>query len=166
MTPVRTVRLTAVLCWTLAACASPATTDEPAAAGTSGTEPVMLAVAPTTTWRELHIDGTTDLPDGAVVSYRVTHALANELPPSEWPAQNLMADGTAVVLEGRYGARLNTTYWPEGSVRVEVQYPVAAQPPDISNRYGAFGEQLTGDNVTAFGASKVATASHTLEWPR
>ena len=127
---------------------------------------MILAVAPTTAWRELRIDGTTDLPDGAVLSYRVTHALANELPPSEWPAQTLMADGTAVVLGGEYGARLNTTYWPAGRVLVEVQFPVAAQPPDIADRYGAFGEKLTGDNVTALGSSKIAAATHTFEWTR
>ena len=165
MTPVRMRGLIAVLCCTVAACAEPsidgALTPEP-----SGTEPVVLTVAPTSAWRELHIDGTTDLPDGAVLSYRVTHAVANELPPSEWPAQNLMSDGTAVVLDGQYGARLNTTYWPKGSVRVEVQFPIATQPTDISTRYGAFGEALMGDNVTVLGSSKVVTAADTFEWTR
>jgi hypothetical protein len=165
MTPVRTGGLTALLCWTLAACAPPVA-DDTVPSEPSGTEAVVLTVAPTSVWRELRIDGTTDLPDGTVLSYRVTHALATELPPSEWPAQNLMADGTAVVLGGQYGARLNTTYWPKGNVLVEVQFPVAAQPPDITKRYGAFGEQLTGDNVTALGSSKVATAAHTFEWTR
>ena len=131
-----------------------------------GGEAVTLAVDHRSRWRELRIEGETDLPDGAVVSYRVTHARAEELPPSEWPAKNLIADGTAVVQEQQYWARLNTTYWPAGDVRVQVRFPVAPQPTTVSGRYGAFGEHLTGDNVTSLGASKVVTAEHTLEWTR
>ena len=59
----------------------------------SGTETVVLAVGHQTRWRQLRIEGETDLPDGAVVTWQVTHALANELPRGEWPAQNLLADG-------------------------------------------------------------------------
>lgn len=129
-------------------------------------ETVVLAVDHRSRWRELRIQGTTDLPDGAVVSYHVTHALAEELPPSEWPARNLIADGTAVVLESQYWARLNTTYWPPGAVRVQVQFPVAPQPAAVRGRYGEFGEHLTGDNITILGAAKVVTAEHTLEWTR
>lgn len=154
-----------MLCCAVAACAGPGT-DGAVPPEPGGTETVALTVAPTLSWRELRIDGTTDLPDGAVLSYRVTHAAANELPPSEWPAQNLMSDGTAVVLDGQYGARLNTAYWPKGSVRIEVQFPIATQPADISTRYGAFGEALMGDNVTVLGSSKVVAAADTFDWTR
>lgn len=165
MTSVRRRASVVVLCCAVAACGEPGTdADVPPISG--GTEAVVLTVAPTSAWRELRIDGTTDLPDGAVLSYQVTHAAANELPPSEWPAQNLMSDGTAVVLDGQYGARINTTYWPKGSVRVEVQFPVATQPADINTRYGAFGEALMGDNVTILGSSQVVTAGETLDWTR
>ena len=98
MTRVRRVALTAFLGCTIAGCSGPAG-DRVATEAPSGAERVVLAVAHESRWRELWIEGTTDLPDGAVVSYRVTHALANELPPSEWPVQNLIADGTAVVRE-------------------------------------------------------------------
>ena len=132
----------------------------------SGGVTVALSVDHRSRWRELRLEGTTDLPDGAVVSYHVTHALGEELPPSEWPAQNLIADGTAVVQESQYWSRLNTTYWPAGAVRVQVQFPVVPQPAAVRARYGAFGEHLTGDNVTILGGSKVVTAEHTLEWTR
>ena len=147
-------------------CAPTIGSDAGSGGGSTGEEAVALAVEHRSRWRELRIEGTTDLPDGAVVSYRVTHALADVLPPSEWPAQNLIADGTAVVQESQYWARLNTTYWPAGDVRVQVRFPVAPQPTAVSGRYGAFGEHLTGDNVTILGASKVVTAEHTLEWTR
>ena len=144
------------------------TTGGDAGSGSGSTvgESVALAVGHRSRWRELRIEGTTDLPEGAVVSYRVTHALAEELQPSEWPAQNLIAEGTAVVQESQYWARINTTYWPAGDVRVQVRFPVAPQPTAVSGRYGSFGEHLTGDNVTILGASKVVTAEHTLEWTR
>ena len=145
----------------------PATgSDAGTGAVASGEQTVALAVDHRSRWRELRIEGTTDLPDGAVVSYHVTHALAEELPTSEWPAKNLIADGTAVVQESQYWARLNTTYWPAGGVRVEVQFPVAQQPAAVRGRYGEFGEHLTGENITILGASKVVTAEHTLEWAR
>ena len=129
-----------------------------------GSEVIALAVDHRAQWRELRIEGTTDLSDGAVVSYRVTHALATELPPGEWPAQNLIADGTAVVQAGQFWARLNTTYWPRGAVRVQVEFPVAPQPDDVRVRYGEFGEHLTGENVKSLGASKVVTAEHAFDW--
>ena len=132
----------------------------------SGIETIRLEVGHRTRWRELRIEGTTDLPDGAVVTYQVTHAAASEFAPSEWPAQNLIDDGTAVVHAGEYWARLNTTYWPEGTVDVIVQFPVSPQPEAIRLQYGDFGEQLTGANVTTFGASKVVTVEHTFNWTR
>ena len=132
--------------------------------GSADGETVVLAVEHRGRWRELRIEGTTDLPDGAVVSYHVAHALADELPPSEWPAPNLIADGTAVVQASRYWARFNTTNWPAGDVRVQVQFPIAPQPPTVGSRYGEFGQHLTGENVTTIGASKVVTAEHTLAW--
>ena len=135
-------------------------------AGGSGTETVVLAVGHETRWRQLRIEGETDLPDGAVVTWQVTHGLANELPRGEWPAQNLLSDGTAVVQDGVYWTRLNTTYWTPGRVEVRVQFPVAPQPDAVRLRYGDFGENLTGDNVSALGGSRIVTAEHAFDWTR
>ena len=137
-----------------------------AAAGSSGTETVLLAVGHETRWRDLRIEGETDLPDGAVVTWQVTHALANQLPRGEWPAQNLIADGTAVVQDGVYWTRLNTTYWAPGRVDVLVRFPVAPQPDPVRLRYGEFGEHLTGENVTSLGGSRVVTVEHAFDWTR
>ena len=158
-------------CALLAGCAQAPTGEgaedaAAAAAGNSGTETVLLAVGHQTRWRDLRIEGETDLPDGAVVTWRVTHAVANEMPRGEWPAQNLIADGAAVVQDGVYWTRLNTTYWPPGRVDVVVQFPVAPQPDAVRLRYGDFGENLTGDNVSALGGSRVVTAEHAFDWTR
>ena len=149
--------------WT--ACA-PAPAGESAAGPAGGAETVMLEVGHETRWRELRIEGATDLPDGAVVTWQTTHALANELPRSEWPARNLIADGAAVVQDGVYWTRLNTTYWPPGRVDVRVQFPVAPQPDAVRLRYGPFGERLTGDNVTPLGGARVVIAEHAFDWTR
>ena len=65
-----------------------------------------------------------------------------------------------------YWTRLNTTYWPPGRVGVIVQFPVAPQPDAVRLRYGDFGENLTGDNVSALGGSRVVTAEHAFDWTR
>ncbi len=132
----------------------------------SGTETVALAVGHETRWRQLRIEGETDLPDGAVVTWQVTHALANELPRGDWPAQNLLADGEAVVQDGVYWTRINTTYWTPGRVDVRVQFPVAPQPDPVRLRFGEFGEHLTGENVASLGGSRVVTAEHAFDWTR
>ena len=145
-------------------CAPAAGGDAAPGAGSSGGETVALAVDHLKEWRELRIEGSTDLPDGAVVSYRVTHALTDELPPSDWPARNLITDGTAAVQASQYWATLNTFNWPAGDVRVQVQFPLSPQPADVDERYGEFGEHLAGDNVSSLGASQVVTAEHTFAW--
>ena len=137
-----------------------------AGGGNGGTETVMLEVGHETRWRELRIEGATDLPDGAVVTYQVTHALANELPRNDWPAPNLVTNGTAVVQDGVYWARINTTYWPPGRVDVLAQFPAAPQPEPVRQRYGPFGEHLTGGNVESFGDSRVVTVQHAFDWAR
>ena len=140
--------------------------DDAAGGEDRGAEAVMLAVDHRTRWRELRIEGATDLPDGAVVTYQITHGAANELPRGEWPAQNLMTDGAAVVRDGVYWARINTTDWPPGRVDVLVQFPVAPQPEPVRIRYGPFGEHLTGGNVSSLGGSRVVTAEHAFDWTR
>ena len=132
----------------------------------ASTERLALDVGHQSKWRELRVEGTTDLPDGAVLSYRVTHALTDEIAPAAWPAKNLITDGTAVVQEGQYWTNLNTTYWPAGTVRIRVEFPVAPQPDAIQSLYGEFGERLEGDNVSSLGSSKVLTAEHVFETTR
>ena len=134
--------------------------------GTDGTERVQLVVDHRSEWRVLWIEGSTDLPDGAYVNYRVTHELAERVPPEEWPAANLMVAGRSAVQEGAYWARVNTLNWPNGEVRILVQFPLPSQPPEVDERYGAFGEHLTGDNVTDLGGMKAVEVEHTFEHRR
>ena len=129
----------------------------------SGTEPVLLTVETRSEWRVLWIEGETDLPDGALVNYRATHALARTAPTEEWPATNLIESGRATVQGGQYWAQINTLNWPAGDVTVLVQFPLPPQPPDVDTRYGEFGEHLTGENVTDLGGMKAIEVESRFE---
>ena len=59
-----------------------------------------------------------------------------------------MEAGRSAVLDGTYWARINTLHWPAGQVTVLVQFPLPPQSPEIVQRYGEFGENLTGEHVT------------------
>ena len=130
---------------------------------TQGTEPVTLTVGHRSEWRVLWLEGETDLPDGAIVNYRVTHGLARTAPADEWPATNMIESGRATVQGGQYWTRINTFRWPAGEVRILVQFPLPPQPPAVLTRYGELGVHLTGDNVTNLDGMKAVEVEYVFE---
>ncbi|MCY4075509.1 MAG: hypothetical protein OXH04_08800 [Acidobacteria bacterium] len=136
------------------------------APGAAGTETVRLEVSHRSEWRQLWIEGATDLPDGASVNYEVVHELAERAPADEWPAANLQSAGRAAVRDGQYWTRINTFNWPPGAVRIRVQFPLPPQPPDVEARYGALGERLTGDNVIELAGTRAIEVEHTFDHRR
>ena len=132
----------------------------------SGTETVALTVDHRSEWRVLWIEGETDLPDGAEVSYRVTHSVARTTASEDWPARNLIESGRSSVQDGQYWSRLNTLNWPAGDVEIVVQFPLPPQPSEVDARYGEFGEHLTGENVTDLGGMKAVEVTHVFEHQR
>ena len=132
----------------------------------AGTETVRLDIEHRSEWRQLWIEGSTDLPDGAFVDYQVAHEAGDTTPAAEWPATNLIESGRATVTEGQFWTRINTFNWPRGSVRVVVQFPVPPQPPEIDARYGSFGERLTGDNVVSVAGARVVEVEHAFDHRR
>lgn len=132
-------------------------------ASPEGSEAVLLTVTHRSEWRVLWIEGTTDLPDGAVVGYRVTHDLATTAPTEDWPSSNLIDFGRATVENGEYWARVNTLNWPPGQVRVVAQFPLPPQPASVVERYGEFGEHLRGDNVTDQDGIKAVQVEHVFD---
>ncbi len=131
-----------------------------------GTEPVALTVDHRSEWRVLWIEGETDLPDGALVNYRVTHSVARSSPSEDWPATNLIDSGRATVQEGQFWSQINTLNWPAGEVEIVVQFPLPPQPSEVAARYGEFGEHLTGDNVSDLGGMKAVEVTHVFEHRR
>ena len=147
----------------LCGCGQPQTNGEHTV---TGTEAVRLTVDHRSEWRVLWIDGETNLPDGALVNYRVTHSVARTSPSEDWPAMNLIDSGRATVQNGQYWSRINTLNWPKGEVEIVVQFPLPPQPSEVVRRYGEFGEQRTGDNVTDFGGMKAVEVTHVFDHRR
>ena len=157
------LRIVALSAAASGACAP--TADGGGAAGPSS-EAVELSVGHRSEWRELWVEGSTDLPDGAHVNYRVTHELVETAPADEWPAANLMETGRATVKDGQFWTRINTFRWPAGQVRILIQFPLPPQPPEVNARFGALGERLSGDNVTGLGGMKAVEVEHTFDHRR
>ena len=129
-------------------------------------ERVLLTVEHRSEWRQLWIEGTTDLPDGAFVNFSVEHEIGSTTPADEWPTANLMESGRATVAEGQYWTVVNTLNWPPGNVRILVQFPLPPQPVEIAARYGEFGEHLVGDNVVTLSGMKAVEAEYQFEHRR
>ena len=112
-----------------------------------GTQSVSLQISHRTEWRTLWIEGKTDLPDGAYVNIRIIHELGQTTPMDTWPASNLMDNARSTVKDGTFWTKINTIRWPAGSVTVSAQFPSPPQAPEITKRYGEFGEHMAGMNV-------------------
>ena len=153
----RALILTTLAVLTLTAC-SQNHSDE----NTSGEE-VLLTVEHRSEWRQLWIEGATDLPDGAFINFSVEHEIGRSTPSDEWPTANLVESGRATVAEGHYWTVVNTLNWPPGNVRIVVQFPLPPQPVEIAARYGEFGEHLIGDNVVTLSGMKAVEAEYQFE---
>ena len=107
----------------------------------------------------LRISGQTDLPDGAELVYEVTHV----------EGIVIVASGTIPVAAGGYEAVENASPWPTGTFRVYLSFqPVEGVPalgdqaPEVIERYGDFGANLTGSNVVDIGSGKGIELEETL----
>ena len=160
------VEFALALCATAGAACGAGDIASRSSAPAEGTETVVLTVNHRSEWRVLWVEGQTDLPDGALVNYRVAHEVGKTSPVEAWPVNNLIAEGRAAVRDGTYWAKINTLNWPSGQVRVLIQFPLPPQPPAVEERFGTLGEHLTGDNVTVLDGMKAIEVEHTLEHRR
>lgn len=121
------------------------TTSGSTPAADTGTS-VSLTVTAQQQNKQLRISGTTNLPDGAIVAFEVA---ATDLNVNEF------ADGTATVGGGRFSSSVDVSEWPSGNVEVWAAFQTVLghgeQPQAILDRYGKFGEKLTGPNVVKTG---------------
>ena len=129
-----------------------------------GTQPVSLQISHRTEWRALWIEGETDLPDGAYVNIRIIHQLGQTTPVDTWPASNLMDSTRSAVKDGTFWTKINTIRWPAGPVTIRAQFPLPPQTPDITQRYGEFGEHLTGPNVISQNGMKAMNVEETFDF--
>lgn len=106
----------------------------------------------------LNIQGTTNLPNRAVLLYRVSQVAPDPI----------AIDGTVAVLDGRYAAQVDISGLPPGAIEVWIAFqPVFGnnekQPPEILERYGEMGEYLYGENVMESSGMKRVEVRQTLE---
>lgn len=99
----------------------------------------------------LVVDGRATVPDGALVSWQVTHALH----PS------FREDGAAEVTGGRFTVTLDTSGWPPGELEVWLGFQTvpatgARQPDAVIARFGHKGERMAGDQVVDAGVLRRA----------
>lgn len=115
----------------------------------------------------LQLEGTTDLPDGALVTYEVRHEqLAHD---TETPIEMLYTEGTFEVDGGRFGGPIDLSLFDTGAVEVMLAFQMDlpgddVQPRAIRSRFGEHGELLEGSNVStdAAGERRVAV-TRTIE---
>lgn len=119
-------------------------------------------------------EGTTDLPDGAVIVYEVTHEDFGTKDDLEDPVWSLFADGSVPVDGGRYSLSVPVADWPAGDVTVWVAFqavlsddvdPGDGQPAAVMERYGEMGARLTGPNVTESAGNKRVEIEATVSLP-
>lgn len=112
---------------------------------------VALETTPTVAGRHVTIDGTTDLPDGTLLSVQVfqldawSRALAAGDAAADFP---YVADLEAVVHDGRFSADADMTGWPAGHGMSAVSFWIdGSQPQAVIDRFGLDGSRLHGAKV-------------------
>lgn len=120
---------------------------------------VQLSLNPYLQGNLLIIEGSTDLPNRALLMYEARQISTN---PN-------VATGTVPVLDGRYLRQVDLTGWHEGTIAVWVGFQTLLsgnekQPDEVLARFGEMGEFLYGENVIETGGLKRVEISQTVEF--
>ena len=105
--------------------------------------PATINVTSSVDGRTIHVIGTTDLPDGALVDYSFyseDQNLINDLPDG----------GTVAVRDGAFAFTTTVPGRSTGLATAEVSFSVAwgtTQPKGVTDRFGSQGEHLAGPQV-------------------
>jgi hypothetical protein len=109
---------------------------------------------------ELVIRGTADLPDRALLDYRVADVGSGTATPSN------EAVGTAAVTAGSYSVNVELKGWSNGAADVWVSFGcdvTAGQPDSIVATYGHFCSLVTGSNVLIAGTDRSVEKQTTVQ---
>ena len=111
---------------------------------------VELTLAPHLVGRTICIEGSTDLPDNAVIEWELRHEQLFQR--HDVPISRMASEGHAVVHDHHYRATIDLRGWPAGKIEVWVAFQPLSygtrQPARISWLYGSSGERIEGENVT------------------
>jgi len=139
--------------------------EPPPVTGLVEEAPVQLTLEAEVLGDTLLVHGTTNLPDGSLLSYEIHQV---EDPQLRWHAE-----GHAQVAFGAFSERIDIGDWPGGDVEVFLSFPSALggveQPEEAVERFGERGERLTGSNVVEYDdgnrIEKIAVVQHRPEQP-
>jgi hypothetical protein len=98
---------------------------------------------------QVEVAGTTDLPDGAVVSYFFLHE--DELGDVR-TLPRYQAGGATSVHDGRLRFTEDLSGWPDGAAVLDLWFevgPDAPQPAHVVEAFGATGQCLSGPQVSS-----------------
>jgi hypothetical protein len=102
------------------------------------------------------IKGDTNLPDGALLAYEISHVDATFVDTTF--VEDLFKEGSVTVKNGQYEAEFDLTGWPKGKISVWVSFQTmlahGEQPEHVIGKYGETGENIEGENVDDLGALK------------
>ena len=90
------------------------------------------------------VSGTTDLPDGAVISYYWWHEI-------DTVDMDSVPGGQVTVANGRFAFASDLSAWPAGTATAYITFGVDSeeniQPKQVVDRFGSQGEHLGGPQV-------------------
>ena len=111
---------------------------------------VILTSSPRVVGHTLIIEGTTNLPDSAVIEWELRHE--SLFKRHDIPISRMATEGHTAVRGGRYTVAVDLSAWPSGQVEVWVAFQPLSygtrQPEFVNRLYGRNGEWIEGEHVS------------------
>ena len=111
---------------------------------------VKLTNTPRVVGRTVYIEGTTDLPDSAIIEWELRHEQLFKR--HDIPISRMATEGHAVVRGHRYIVAVDLSAWPSGQVEGWVAFQPLSygtrQPAFVNRLFGTDGQWIEGANVS------------------
>ena len=111
---------------------------------------VILTNTPRVVGRTIIIEGTTDLPDSAIIEWELRHEQLFKR--RDIPVSRMATEGHAVVRDHRYVVAVDLSAWPSGEIEVWVAFQPLSygtrQPACVNRLFGTNGQWMEGPNVS------------------